>query len=261
MQFIKIDDALGIGDTKDMAYKKLDRFFTCILVGVTGAGKTTLKSRLLERYKFYTLPDRRILTDKVILPMMQDDHGEPVDDRNQRFTHTKAFREKYPGGMGYLLSKTRIRDIDPLTPVLFDGLRGVNEVAYAAKSIPTSFFIVLSAPEHIRIKRLLARGDSFDRIKGRITPRDVAAFKKICSPSQREELFEYVRQKKIPESQLYEKVKIVLKEKENYDQGAASSFIKNTISDRAIVIDSSKQSPEQIEATIHRWLHGKITIL
>jgi hypothetical protein len=259
MQFIKIDDALGIGDTKDMAYGKLDRFFTCILVGVTGAGKTTLKSRLLERYKFYNLPDRRILTDKVILPMMQVDHGVPVD-RNQRFTHTKAFREKYPGGMGYLLSKTRIKDIDPLTPVLFDGLRGVNEVAYAAKSIPSSFFIVLSAPEHIRIKRLLARGDSFDRIKGRITPRDVAGFKTICSPSQRKELFEYVEQKKIPENQLYEKVKIVLKERENYDQGAASSFIKKNLSDRAILIDSSKQSPGQIEATLHRQLHDKITI-
>lgn len=260
MQFFKLSDTIGAGDIKNDQYRPLDQFFSCILVGVTGAGKTTLKTGLLKKYRFYPLPGRRTLTDRIILPLMQQNdetHG-PVNDRNRRFAYTKGFREIHRGGMGYLLSRIKIKDINCSTPVLFDGLRGIDEIRYASKAILSAFFIVLTAPDHIRIKRLMSRQDPFDKIKGRITASDVAQFEKICSSRQQKELFEYAKKIGISETALYEKAKIVIKEKKNYDPEAAGGFLSGTVPDRTIVIDSSKLSPRQIVAAVDMWLQNKI---
>lgn len=262
MQFFKLSDAIGAGDTKNDQYRPLDQFFSCILVGVTGAGKTTLETRLLKKYLFYPLPGRRTLTNRIILPLMQQNdntHG-PVNDRNQRFAYTKGFRDIHPGGMGYVLSQIKIKDVNHSTPILFDGLRGIDEIRYAVKAIVSAFFIVLTAPDHIRIKRLLSRQDPFDKIKGRITASDVVQFKKICSSSQQEALFEYAKKIGVSEAAVYEKAKIMIKERENYDHEAASGFLTGTVPDRTIVIDSSKLSPQQIVATIDMRLQKKLSI-
>ncbi|MEZ4622200.1 MAG: hypothetical protein R2867_42765 [Caldilineaceae bacterium] len=47
---------------------------------------------------------------------------------------------------------------------IFDGLRGANEVAAAATALPKAHFVVLDAPDLIRVQRLLGRSDAFDRI-------------------------------------------------------------------------------------------------
>lgn len=261
MQFFKLSDAIGVGDTKNNLYRPLDQFFSCILVGVTGAGKTTLKTRLLKKYRFYPLPGRRILTDRIILPLMQQNdeiHG-PVNDRNKRFAYTKAFRDIHPGGMGYVLSQIKIKDVNCSTPVLFDGLRGIDEIRYAAKTILSTFFIVLTAPDHIRIKRLMSRQDPFDKIKGRITASDVAQFEKICSSCQQEELFDYAKKIGISKAAVVEKAKIIIKEKNNYDHEAAGCFLAGTVPDRTIVIDSSKHSPQQIVTAVDMRLQNKIS--
>ena len=255
MQFLKLSDSLGVGNTKNDQYLPLDQFSSCILVGVTGVGKTTLKARLLEKYNFYPLPGRRALTDKIILPLVlpKDKIHKPVHDRCRRFAYTKAFRDLHPGGMGYVLSQIKIKMQSPSKPVLFDGLRGVDEVRYAACAMPSAFFIVLTVPDHLRIKRLLVRQDSFDHAEDG-TALDPAWFEKIVSPGQCRELFDYVHKHGIPETKLYKKTRIVIKEKDNYDQEATRRFLMETVPDRTFAMDSSKHSPNEIIAAIDKHL-------
>jgi hypothetical protein len=261
MQFFKLSDAIGVGDTKNDQYRPLGQFFPCILVGGTGAGKTTLKTRLLKKYRFYPLPGRRTLTDRIILPLMQQNDGThgPVNDRNQRFAYTKGFRDIHPGGMGYVLSRIKIKDANLSTPILFDGLRGIDEIKYASRAILSAFFIVLTALDHVRIKRLMSRQDPFDKIKGNITESDMAEFKKIYSSCQQKTLFEYAKKTGLSEATLYEKATIITKERNNYDHEAASRFLVGTVPDRTIIIDSSKLSPQQIVTVVEMRLQNKIS--
>lgn len=257
MKFFNLSDTIGAGTTDNKQYRMLTAFSTCILVGLTGAGKTTLKKKLLETYPFYLLPGRRTLTDRITLPLMQQNDGTdgPVHDRVQRFAYTKAFRDIHPGGMGYVLSQIRIKALSRSTPLLFDGLRGLDEVRYAARAIPSAFFIVLVAPDHLRIKRLLSRQDPFDCTQSGIKALTPQAVNNILSPEQAEELFAYVHRHEIPESLLNEKISIVAKEKENYFQEATVRFLMETVPDRTVSMDSSQNSPDEIIAAIHHRLH------
>jgi len=259
MEFLKLSDTIGAGNTKNPQYRPMKQFLSCILVGVTGVGKTTLKNKLLEKYSFYPLPGRRTLTNRIILPLMQQNHGamEPVNDRSKRFAYTKAYRKLHPGGMGYVLSKIRIKTLSSSTPVLFDGLRGVQEVKYAARALPSAFFIVLTAPDHLRIKRLINRQDKFDQAKGPDTILDKAEFEKICSSHHQAKLFDHVHKHGISKASLHEKARIVIKEKENYDQETTTCFLTETIPDRTFSLDSSQHSPGEIVAAIDKYLQNK----
>lgn len=266
MKFIKLSDTVVAGNPagnptgspNNKLYPSLDQYSLCILVGVTGVGKTTLKKKLLETYQFYSLPGRRTLTDKIILPLMQQE-GEkgPVHDRCKRFSYTKAFRTAHPGGMGVVLSQIRINPQGHSIPFLFDGLRGVDEVSYAAKALPSAFFIVLTAPDHLRVKRLLSRRDDFDRTHGNHRTLDPTLFNTICTLQQREQLIEYVKKNGIQLENLYEKVKIVVKEKQNYDQDAAKKILISKIPDRTLVMDTSKYSPQEMVAAMAGQLENR----
>lgn len=156
-----------------------------ILVGLTGAGKSTvlsaLRSTLGERVE--VLPDRRALTDSVLIPEAQRLAGlppGPVRDRLERFRLTARYREAHPGGMAEVLAElvaARVAEraapvagkrtaSGALTPrttrLLFDNLRGASEVTFARDAIPEARFVVLDCPPDQRIARLAARGDAFD---------------------------------------------------------------------------------------------------
>lgn len=133
-----------------------------VLVGLTGAGKTTTVEGLTTAVALAAImPDRRALTDRAILPAMSG-AGGPVTDRVERFRLTAAFKERYPGGMGDVLSWLLLPADLPPGPVLFDGLRGEAEVAAAAR-LPGARFIVLDCPPEHRLWRLCGRDDPFDR--------------------------------------------------------------------------------------------------
>ncbi len=244
MEFLNSDQTLGVGLTDDKGFEPLDQFRLLILVGVTGAGKTTLQKALETEYAFCTLPGRRRLTDKVIIPQMQD-NPHLVRDRARRFALTKGYRERHPGGMAHVLSRIKIKR--PCTTlILFDGLRGVDEVCFARERFPQALFIVLTAPDSVRIMRLLDRQDTFDRITSSPTEELAQMLETLCPPDQIKILYDFIRQRGIPQSALMEKARIVLKERENYEQEKACEFLTRAARDRTIVVNSAELSPEQV---------------
>lgn len=135
-----------------------------ILVGFTGAGKSTTLAALERRGVLSAiLPDRREVTDKVILSAMTGDPMRRVTDRLERFSLTAAFRERHPGGMGEVLEHIGVPRWIPTGLIAFDGLRGPAEIA-AASRLPQATFLYLETSADIRLARLCLRDDPFDRV-------------------------------------------------------------------------------------------------
>jgi hypothetical protein len=134
-----------------------------ILVGVTGVGKsTTLAALDAAGFDYMLLPDRRQLTDDLIIARLQAEDGETirlVTDRAERFDYTRRYRERYGGGMAHALTSLRVDSDSARQTLLFDGLRGVDEVRYAADHLPLARFLVLDAQQR-PVLRQRAQGDN-----------------------------------------------------------------------------------------------------
>ncbi|MDY6783034.1 MAG: hypothetical protein SW833_10880 [Cyanobacteriota bacterium] len=87
------------------------------------------------------------MANRFILPTVAQWDGLPEQTfcRIERLKCTRRYREHFPGGMAHVLTQLRV---DPQTEsgFIFDGLRGENEVSYAAKALPNARFVVLEAP-------------------------------------------------------------------------------------------------------------------
>ena len=262
MLFLNTTRTIGIGATNDQDFIPLVQFPIFILVGVTAVGKTTMKKQLSEDYNFHTLPDRRILTDRIIIPQMQNltSNLESTSDRALRFTLSEAYKKKHPGGMAQILSLIKIKNRNKSKlPVLFDGLRGLNEVRFAATRLPKARFIVLTTPDPIRIMRLLQRHDSFDQAKipERENPLNLLAG--LGSPEQLKLLLDYAKENSIDDRTLQEKAQIVIDEKKYYDQNETCRFLTQTFPEKTIAIDSAKTSCADINQKIERLLSTKFS--
>lgn len=131
-----------------------------VLVGLSGVGKTTLSRRLVEAGLHQT-PDRRLLTDRVILPAVAEVGEGGELDRAARFAATARFRARNPGGMADVLASLSVAP--PAEGMFFDGLRGANEVIAFAAAAPRASFVALTAPDAVRVNRIAGRRDAFDR--------------------------------------------------------------------------------------------------
>ncbi|HEY0832691.1 MAG TPA: AAA family ATPase, partial [Azospirillum sp.] len=159
--FTAIAPGIGFGAPLPAGWASLADAELLVLVGVTGAGKSTALAALDERRVAYSLlPDRRVVTDRVIIPLY--DAGA-VLDRVRRFEITQRFTRDCPGGMAAVLAGMAADAQRRALPLVFDGLRGEVEVTHAAASLPNARFLVLTAPDAVRLNRLLRRGDAFDR--------------------------------------------------------------------------------------------------
>jgi hypothetical protein len=229
-----------------------------VLVGVTGVGKsTTLEALKNTGLRFNALPDRREVTDAVIF------QGETVTDRAERFARTAAFRTAHPGGMAQALLEISI-NLEP--PLLFDGLRGLDEVSFAAEHLPLARFVALDAPDTVRVARLLGRGDAFDRLRaeGRAQSAERepqakdGALERLLAIDGIEAVFSKAEIQQLAELEgeaqdIAAKVGIVVTERRHYDPKSANAFLQGLRGNRVLYADTTLESAERVAARIKAW--------
>ncbi|MBB6097443.1 energy-coupling factor transporter ATP-binding protein EcfA2 [Deinobacterium chartae] len=221
-----------------------------ILVGVTGVGKsTTLAALEALGCPLALLPDRRELTDRFILG------GEPVRDREERFRRTAAYREQHPGGMSAVLAGLSLAR-PPQEQLVFDGLRGLEEVEHAARHLPRARFVVLDAPDVVRIERLVSRADAFDAVSVQVSGSRLEALENLEGVREvlsEAELRELARLPVEP-AELAAGARIVIAERRNYDPQAAAERLMTLDPLRTLYLDTATQGPELVASRIAQWL-------
>ncbi|MGC1246499.1 MAG: hypothetical protein WA865_09840 [Spirulinaceae cyanobacterium] len=244
---------LVAGRAIPFAWETVVDFPCLIIVGNTGVGKSTTVNFLIEEgLDFTLLPNRRILTDQFILaPMLAKEGREVKDlDRVERFNYTRCYREEVPSGIAYVLTQLYL-DSQQVKPLLiFDGLRGEQEVTYAAQKLPLAKFVCLTAPYLIRLQRLLNRQDAFDLVS---EAKDLDSLKELLQPftfSEKEQLVNLVETGQVTVNELQQKLKIVTTEKLNYNAEITKSALETFVPQKSLFIDSSIHSPQQIAKAI-----------
>jgi len=258
-----------VAGTPPAGWIPLDQTRLLIIVGVTGVGKSTTLARMdAQGARLHPLPERRILTDKLIIPAVQSALGEPVvsiGDRTLRFGYTRRFREWFPGGMAQAL---QLISVDPMlgeTPLLFDGLRGEEEIHWALDALPRARFVMLDAPDVVRVLRLVGRNDSFDRTTATAVGASAVTlgdlfFDEVGVLFNEEEvahLRQLIVEGAISADEVRAKARIVSEERRNYDPAATRNALESAGSDRALVIDTtaydSSAVAEMILAACKQW--------
>lgn len=237
-----------------------------VLVGLTGAGKTTTVEHLAALLSpAAILPDRRALTDRVILPSMTGG-SEAVTDRVERFRLTAAFKERHPGGMGEVLSWLRLPGDLPGGPILFDGLRGEAEAA-AAAALPNGRFLVLDCPPAHRLWRLCGRNDPFDQASA-TTAVDAAAhgteavrvalrgegFDALVAEADFARLVRTLVDRAIEPEVVARSAAIIVEESHHYDPDRARDTLLRLVPERTLVLDTAKLDPKAVARTAVEWL-------
>ncbi|WP_425148157.1 ATPase [Deinococcus sp.] len=225
-----------------------------VLVGVTGVGKS---SALAALPGLKVLPDRREITDAVmILPVL----GRPVRDREERFALSADYRRTHPGGMAQALGSLHADPTRWSGPLVFDGLRGADEVRYAAEQFPAWRFVSLHAPDALRVRRLLGRADSFDQVAGRATTSDLrGALERLEGSGEvfgahdLDELAALTGQG-YSAADILTKARIVVSERRNYDPQAARSVLAPLPAWRHLELDTVQVSAQQVAERVAAWL-------
>ncbi len=236
-----------------------------IMVGLTGVGKSTVLDQL--HLPFTLLPNRRELTDAIIITSLQlddDQPPQPVTDRLKRFEYTARYREKFEGGMAYALSQLSARLARPDDIIIFDGLRGLDEVKHATRYLPLARFVVLDAPDMVRLNRLLFRGDAFDQISlpnaaaGQDFVAALMSINNIDAVFPDEELHQiahFARANGRTTDDVVKKATIIVEERRNYDSRAARVHLARALPPKQLlVVDTSQQPAGDIAAQVNQWL-------
>lgn len=256
-----------------------------ILVGLTGSGKTTTVQALRETgLAFHLLPNRRELTDRFIIQYLQGMAGEPVapvTDRTERFAYTHRYRELHPGGMAealfrywafgnqYSVNGNRTAaDCNrlPITDnrlLIFDGLRGANEVTHAIRLFPKARFLFLHATDFVRVQRLVKRQDVFDSVAigdGVNTAVLWELAEGILTNEELDQLLTQISNGEIDAQELQTKLTIVRSERQNYDPDATLQALQNLATDRLIFGDTVAFSPAEIAKEAHSVLRSGINL-
>lgn len=252
LPYLRLPDTLPRADERPLGQLPLT-----VLVGVTGVGKSTALGALQTLGGQRVLPNRREVADAVMLWPLA---GRAVTDREERFALTAQYRATHPGGMaqalGSLLADTRHWGAAPL----FDGLRGLDEVQYAAQHFPAWRFVALGAPDAVRVRRLLGRADGFDQVAAdAVTPghlrAELAALPGVTTVFADGELdaLAALEGPDCPADAVLARVRIVLSERRQYDPAAAETFLRTLSPQRALVLDTVALDPAQVARAVQAW--------
>ncbi|MEH2201938.1 AAA family ATPase [Nostoc sp.] len=269
--FEHLSPVVGVGFPVPKDWLPITSFPLLIIVGMTGVGKSTIAKALAEEgLDFTLLPNRRVLTERVIIaPMlkMQEKLVQP-HCRIKRLTYTRLYREYFPGGIGHILASLHINPQEVNSMLVFDSLRGENEVRYAATALKNAKFVMLTAPNTVRLERLLKRHDSFDRIANQelddrmqIIPEVLSNFASLgvpeasayFTPKEEQQILELVRKQVVTGVELREKLKIFVEESQNYDSVPTKQILEAMdTSDRSLIIDTITSPQESAKVIISR---------
>lgn len=239
-----------------------------VLVGVTGVGKSTAVDALGARMGGISLlPNRRKLADLLVIPSVQGWDGDPpalVTDRRRRFDYTGRYRQRYPGGLAHAFSRLvlqkRAAASGSRAMNVFDGLRGADEVNFAAQSLPLARFAVLNAPDLVRVERLVQRQDAFDQVGentgGRFCWEEIAEGRDIFTRAQQAHLSALVNRGEVDGAELAARIAIVAAERRNYDPRAAVEVLRAAAPDRTVVVDTTTHAPAEVAAKLERLATG-----
>ncbi len=240
-----------------------------VLVGLTGAGKSATVEALVRLGAVRAvLPDRRALTDRIILPAMTGDPDRRVADRIERFRLTAAFRERHPGGMGAVLAHLSIESALASRIgtgwIVFDGVRGAAEVEAAAR-LPQTVFAALQAPPEIRVARLSLRGDPFDRAAlteaggppetGPVDDDYVRVLMEqgledLIGPSALRRLSRLLAGAGAEVAAVAAAASIVVEESRHYDPADALAVLRERVPGRLVVVDTAENGVDDVVTQI-----------
>lgn len=239
------------------------------LMGLTGVGKSTAVNALQSAGTPLTLlPNRRALTDALIIPEMQRAARQPVQrvgDRLERFELTRRYREAYPGGMVHALGQYlggRFFEANPPEErgtLVFDNLRGLDEARAGVETFPEARFILLDAPPLVRLLRLIGRHDSFDQVAAtrlentsfaeQLTALD--GLQTVFDPCELARLEAHG----VPKEDLLKATRIILGEAAQYDMTAAAAYLRVEKDAKSFLyLDTAERSVDEVQARIQEWL-------
>lgn len=234
------------------------------IVGQTGVGKSTTLDALADSgTTFELLPNRRALADTIIIPEMQLELNEVVQevhDRVERFRLTAAYREKYSTGMVHALAKYLEQNDIPEANLVFDNIRGLEECKGALALFPEARFIFLSAPPFVRLERMLGRSDAFDQVAATRLENTVFIenLQAIAGAKDAFDLYEVARFEASSghsDEAILGAVKIISAEVQNYNAPAAANFLKEHLDSRRLLyLDTSQLSITEVKQSIQEWL-------
>ena len=266
-----IAEGVGVGIPVSTEWAPMASCDSLILVGLTGVGKSTVLALLAVQLPDATiLPDRREITDRLMIPFVQRQNGRPivpVTDRAERFDATRQYREQFPGGMAHALSALAMSPAVASGLLIFDGLRGENEIRHAAASLPNARFLMLDAPDAVRIRRLVGRQESFDRLVTAsplekiqddgtlsLAAMGVSDLESILALDQQQEILRWVQEGQVSADELAAKAHIIIAERRNYDPMATREALSAYAGDRSLVVDTASSKPEEIADDAVAWL-------
>ena len=255
-------------ETLPTALQPLTRLPVVVMVGLTGVGKTTTLELLAQQgVSFTLLPNRRTITDQLIIATLQREAGQqphPVTNRIARFDYTARYRARFPGGMAYAVSRLALDPTGLAIPLIFDGLRGLDEVQQATVYFPEVRFILLDAPDIVRLRRLLNRADLFDSASShsQIDPADLGSrlvaiphIEIVFNPDELNQIARLAQTDQALEEEIIQKSSIIVAERLNYDSQAAGSFLSDTLPpERLMMIDTAAQPAQAVVERIAGWL-------
>lgn len=234
-----------------------------VLVGLTGVGKSTAVHALLAAAPdARLLPNRRELADRIVIPEAQRAAGEPVGpvhDRVERFRLTARYRADHPGGLAHALARhlREAPDVDAPGLLLFDNLRGEDEVGYATRAFPDARFVALEAPVATRVLRLAGRRDAFDRVAG--TPQaDAALVERLAAVPGLADLTDLAALARaaagLDPDAVATGARVVAEESLHYDPEAAWAQLEPLPPHRRLRLDTARLDPTEVAAALLGWL-------
>ncbi len=234
------------------------------IVGQTAVGKSsTLEALKASAGSFTLLPNRRQLTDDIIIPEIQQDLGQPqqqVKDRVERFALTKAYREKHGSGMIHALERYLASLDSSLSgTVVFDNIRGLTEVKAAHEAFRDARFVFLFAPPLVRLQRMLARQDAFDKA-GAARLENSSFIENLQAIEGAEEVFDLYELARLEASGASDEaiingVTIITAEVKNYSAEAAKAYLDATLNTEAFLfLNTSDLKIDKVRDAIKAWL-------